>query len=68
MLSIMSSSGWHYHENASEIEGLSWDRFYIDTGLLIRSDFAWKDGIERPINKQDSSIRYLDAFLHCLKD
>ncbi|CRL22946.1 unnamed protein product [Penicillium camemberti] len=25
ILSIMNSSGWHYHENASEIEGLSWE-------------------------------------------
>ena len=61
----MNSSGWHYHENGSEIKDLSWDRLYTDAGLVIRKDFTWKDGFERLINKHDSSIRYLeDAFLH----
>jgi hypothetical protein len=39
------------------------------TGLVLRYGFTWEDGIfERPVNEQDSSIRYLDAFLHRLVD
>lgn len=38
-------------------------------GLVLRYGFTWEDGIlERPVNEQDSSIRYLDAFLHRLED
>lgn len=38
-------------------------------GLVLRYGFTWEDGIfERPANEQDSSIRYLDAFLHRLED
>lgn len=34
-------------------------------GILLRYGFSWDDGkFERPITEQDSSMRYLDAFLH----
>lgn len=86
MLGIMNSTGWHYHESSSQMEGLFWDTFYKHvgeisddekraiiyadrTGLLLRYGFAWDNGTqERPVNEQDSSIRYLDAFLHHLED
>ncbi|KAE8151306.1 hypothetical protein BDV25DRAFT_139027 [Aspergillus avenaceus] len=33
-------------------------------GLVLRYGFTWDDGIrERPVTEQDSSLRYLDAFL-----
>ncbi|PLB47528.1 hypothetical protein P170DRAFT_447484 [Aspergillus steynii IBT 23096] len=33
-------------------------------GLLLRYGFTWEDGVvERPVSEQDSSMRYLDAFL-----
>ncbi|KAJ5783166.1 hypothetical protein N7457_004940 [Penicillium paradoxum] len=39
------------------------------TGLVLRYGFTWENGdLERPVNEQDSSIRYLDAFLHSLED
>ncbi|KAJ5882722.1 uncharacterized protein N7473_011156 [Penicillium subrubescens] len=81
MLGIMNSSGWHYHENSSRLEGIFWDTFHSQvgkisdvekkamkiaerTGLVLRYGFTWEDGnVERPANEQDSSIRYLDAFL-----
>ncbi|RHZ48874.1 amphiphysin [Aspergillus thermomutatus] len=86
MLGTMNSSGWHYHENSSRLEGLFWDTFHRHVGkisdddkhamkiaeragLVLRYGFTWEDGIfERPVNEQDSSIRYLDAFLHRLED
>lgn len=38
-------------------------------GLVLRYGYTWEDGIfERPVTEQDSSIRYLDAFLHRLDD
>lgn len=38
-------------------------------GLVLRYGFTWEDGVrERPVTEQDSSIRYLDAFLHRLED
>ncbi|KAL1855034.1 hypothetical protein Plec18170_004448 [Paecilomyces lecythidis] len=86
MLGTMNSSGWHYHENSSKLEGIFWDTFYIHvgkitdddkramkiaerTGLVLRYGFTWENGtIERPVNEQDSSIRYLDAFIDRLRD
>lgn len=55
-----------FHRNVGTIS--SDDRHAIKiaerAGLLLRYGFIWEDGvIERPINEQDSSIRYLDAFL-----
>lgn len=85
MLGTMNSSGWHYHENSSRLEGLFWDTFYSivgeisseerntmkiaeRVGIVLRYGFTWENGIsERPVNEQDSSIRYLDAFLHRLE-
>ncbi|KAH8696559.1 hypothetical protein BGW36DRAFT_398081 [Talaromyces proteolyticus] len=38
-------------------------------GLVLRYGFTWEDGaFEKIVTKQDSSIRYLDAFLHRLED
>lgn len=38
-------------------------------GLILRYGFTWEDGlVERPVTERDSSIRYLDAFLHRLED
>lgn len=38
-------------------------------GLVLRYGFTWEDGaFERPVTERDSSIRYLDAFLHYLED
>ncbi|CRG82986.1 Tudor domain-containing protein 15 [Talaromyces islandicus] len=86
MLGYMNSTGWHYHENSSRLEGLFWDTFYEKlgtisdddkqamktaerVGLVLRYGFTWEDGTrERPVTEQDSSIRYLDAFLHRLED
>lgn len=37
-------------------------------GLVLRYGFTWEDGsFERPVTESDSSIRYLDAFLHLLE-
>ncbi|KAL4948880.1 hypothetical protein BDW69DRAFT_175635 [Aspergillus filifer] len=39
------------------------------TGIVLRYGFTWEGGsLERPVNEQDSSIRYMDAFLHRLED
>jgi hypothetical protein len=39
------------------------------TGIVLRYGFTWEDGVlERPVNEQDSSMRYMDAFLHRLED
>jgi hypothetical protein len=38
-------------------------------GLVIRYGFTWEDGaFERAVTEKDSSIRYLDAFLHRLEN
>lgn len=81
MLGFMDSSGWHYHENSSQLETLFWEVFHRNVGaissddqqaikiaeragLLLRYGFTWEDGVlERPVSGEDSSIRYLDAFL-----
>ncbi|KAJ5494021.1 hypothetical protein N7463_010108, partial [Penicillium fimorum] len=60
MLGIMNSSGWISNDDKHAM------KIAERVGLVIRFGFTWKDGAERPVNEQDSSIRYLDAFLHRL--
>lgn len=38
MLGIMDSEGWHYHENFSRLEGLFWDTFYRNVGVVSNDD------------------------------
>jgi hypothetical protein len=38
-------------------------------GMILCYGFTWDDGVfEMPETEQDSSTRYLDAFIHLLAD
>lgn len=62
---------YSFHRNAGRISSDNKRAMEIAerAGLVLRYGFTWEDGIfERPVNEKDSSIRYLDAFLHRLED
>ncbi|KAH8697302.1 hypothetical protein BGW36DRAFT_397058 [Talaromyces proteolyticus] len=66
MLDVMNSTDWHYYEIRLCLEGLFWDVFYKYVGVISKEYKRAVKTAERAI-MQNSSIRYVDAFLHRLE-
>lgn len=57
---------FHRHVGAISSDNQQAIKIAERAGLLLRYGFTWEDGVfERPVNKQDFSIRYLDVILFC---